>query len=178
MSCDVPAARAPPQPLVTCERQSVHEGFLGTHLCVFGLSPRNGGIFFLRGKDVSRLFTDPCGHCRSQHMPTCDVRGRQLALNHLTHMHGTRHAMAPRSDCELLSRRRSVRSASRSSCSSTTSTPSSSCVTLGASRDACQSGGASCASRPRAHCCVVCASSGKPMAGGTMSMPWTLVEDC
>ena len=118
----------------------MYEGFLGTHLCVFGLSPRNGGIFLLRARDVSRLFTGPCSHCRSQQTATCDVRGRQLALNHLTHMHGTRHATAPRSDCELLSLRRSVRSPSRSavttscsSCSSTTSTPSSNCITLGTS---------------------------------------------
>ena len=42
----------------------------------------------------------------------------------------------------------------------------------------CQSGGARRTSRPRVHHCVVCASSGKPMAGGAVSMPWTLVEDC
>ena len=47
-----------------------------TDSCVPGLSPKNGGIFLLPARDVSRLFTGPCGHCRSQHTPTCDVRGR------------------------------------------------------------------------------------------------------
>ena len=45
-------------------------------VCPFALSKKNGGIFLLRATDMSRLFTGPCGHCRSQHMPTCDVRAR------------------------------------------------------------------------------------------------------
>ena len=49
---------------------------LDPFVCLWALSEKNGGIFLLLAKDVSRLFTDPCSHCRSQHMPTCDVRGR------------------------------------------------------------------------------------------------------
>ena len=119
-------------------------GAARTHLCVFGPSLRKTvASSFLRAWDVSRLFTGPCGHCRSQQLATCDVCGRYLTLNNLPRKHGIGHEMAPKSDCELLSHPRSVRSAlpcafttSCSSCSFTTSTPSSSCITSGTSRAA------------------------------------------
>ena len=48
---------------------------LDPFVCLWALTEKRWHLLS-PSQGVSRLFTGPCGHCRSQHMPTYDVRGR------------------------------------------------------------------------------------------------------
>ena len=89
---DFIAARAPPQPHVTCERQSVREDFLRprfgyftpfrggaaawTHLCVGSLKEKQWHLPSPSQGCVAPFHGPMWPFCRSQHTATCDVRGR------------------------------------------------------------------------------------------------------